>query len=42
MQVLVLSSRSFSSLISQNPSVSRKLLRGMAERLRDVETAPTH
>jgi CRP/FNR family transcriptional regulator, cyclic AMP receptor protein len=42
MQLLVLSSRSFSSLISENPSVSRKLLRGMAERLRGAETTPTH
>jgi CRP-like cAMP-binding protein len=42
MQLLVLSSRSFSSLISENPAVSRKLLRGMAERLRNAETAPTH
>jgi CRP/FNR family cyclic AMP-dependent transcriptional regulator len=42
MQLLVLNSRSFSSLISESPSVSRKLLRGMAERLRNAETAPTH
>jgi CRP-like cAMP-binding protein len=42
MQLLVLSSRSFSSLISENPAVSRKLLRGMAERLRGAESAPTH
>jgi CRP-like cAMP-binding protein len=42
MQLLVLNSRSFSSLIAENPSVSRKLLRGMAERLRNAETAPTH
>ena len=42
MQLLVLSSRSFSALIADNPSVSRNLLRGMAERLRGAETAPTH
>ena len=42
MQLLVLDSRRFSSLIEENPSVSRKLLRGMAERLRGAETAPTH
>jgi CRP/FNR family transcriptional regulator, cyclic AMP receptor protein len=42
MQLLVLSSRSFSTLIADNPSVSRKLLRGMAERLRGAETTPTH
>jgi hypothetical protein len=42
MQLLVLSSRSFSALIEDTPSVSRKLLRGMAERLRGTEGAPTH
>lgn len=42
MQLLVLSSRSFSALIADNPSVSRKLLRGMAERLRGAETVATH
>jgi CRP/FNR family cyclic AMP-dependent transcriptional regulator len=42
MQLLVLDSRSFSALVAENPSVSRKLLRGMAERLRDAETVPTH
>lgn len=42
MQLLVLSSRNFSSLIADNPSVSRKLLRGMAERLRGTEKVPTH
>jgi CRP/FNR family transcriptional regulator, cyclic AMP receptor protein len=41
-QLLVLTSRSFSTLIADNPSVSRKLLRGMAERLRGAERAPTH
>jgi CRP/FNR family cyclic AMP-dependent transcriptional regulator len=42
MQLLVLNSRSFSALIESNPSVSRKLLRGMAERLRSTQNAPTH
>jgi CRP-like cAMP-binding protein len=42
MQLLVLTSRSFSSLIDDNPSVSRKLLRGLAERLRAAQAAPTH
>ena len=42
MQLLVLSSRSFSSLIHENPSVSRKLLRGLAERLRGAQAEPTH
>jgi CRP-like cAMP-binding protein len=42
MQLLVLSSRNFSALIADNPSVTRKILRGMAERLRGTENAPTH
>ena len=42
MQLLVLSSRSFSALVAENPSVSRKLLRGLAERLRGAQKAPTH
>ena len=42
MQLLVLNSRSFSALIAENPSVSRKLLRGLAERLRGAEPDPTH
>jgi CRP/FNR family transcriptional regulator, cyclic AMP receptor protein len=42
MQLLVLSSRSFASLIAGNPAVSRKLLRGLAERLRAAQAAATH
>jgi CRP-like cAMP-binding protein len=42
MALLVLSSRSFSSLIADNPAVSRKLLRGLAERLRAAQAAPSH
>jgi CRP-like cAMP-binding protein len=42
MHLLVLSSRSFSSLIDEVPSVARRMLRGMAERLRASEQAPTH
>jgi CRP-like cAMP-binding protein len=42
MQLLVLTSRSFSSLIADNPTVSRKLLSGLAERLRAAQAAPTH
>jgi CRP/FNR family cyclic AMP-dependent transcriptional regulator len=42
MQLLVLDSRRFSALVEDHPSVSRKLLRGMAERLRGSETVPTH
>jgi CRP-like cAMP-binding protein len=42
MQLLVLTSRAFSSLLDDVPSVSRRILRGMAERLRSAESAPTH
>jgi len=42
MHLLVLSSRSFSQLIDEVPAVARRILRGMAERLRDSEQAPTH
>jgi CRP/FNR family cyclic AMP-dependent transcriptional regulator len=42
MQLLVLTSRAFSSLLDDVPSVSRRILRGMAERLREAETALTH
>jgi CRP/FNR family transcriptional regulator, cyclic AMP receptor protein len=41
MQLLVLTSRSFSALLD-TPSVSRRILRGMAVRLRAAEDAPTH
>jgi CRP-like cAMP-binding protein len=42
MQLLVLSSRAFSSLLDDVPSISRRILRGMAERLRSAESAATH
>jgi CRP-like cAMP-binding protein len=42
MQLLVLTSRAFSSLLDDVPSVSRRILRGMAERLRSAERTPTH
>jgi CRP/FNR family cyclic AMP-dependent transcriptional regulator len=42
MQLLVLSSRAFSAILYDMPSVSRGILRGMAERLRSAESAPTH
>jgi CRP/FNR family transcriptional regulator, cyclic AMP receptor protein len=42
MQLLVLTSRAFSSLLNDVPSVARRILRGMAERLRSAEDAPTH
>jgi CRP-like cAMP-binding protein len=42
MQLLVLTSRAFSSLLNDVPSVARRILRAMAERLRAAENAPTH
>lgn len=42
MKLMVLDARNFSTLLDQAPSVSRKILRGMAQRLREVEQAPTH
>jgi CRP/FNR family transcriptional regulator, cyclic AMP receptor protein len=42
MQLLVLTSRAFSGLLHDVPTVSRGILRGMGERLRSAESAPTH
>ena len=42
MQLLVLSSGAFSAILYDMPSVSRGILRVMAERLRSAESAPTH
>ena len=42
MQLLVLTSRAFSKLLDDTPSVSRRILRGMGERLRSAENDPTH
>lgn len=42
MQLLVLTSRGFFTLVDDTPSVARKVLAGMAERLRAAERAPTH
>jgi CRP/FNR family cyclic AMP-dependent transcriptional regulator len=42
MRLLVLTSRDFSSLLQDVPSVSHGILRGVAERLRASESAPTH
>ena len=42
MQLLVLTSRAFFDLVDELPSVNRKILAGMAERLRAAERAPTH
>jgi CRP/FNR family cyclic AMP-dependent transcriptional regulator len=37
MQLLVLGSRDFSSLLFQVPTVTRRIMAGLAERLRDAE-----
>jgi CRP-like cAMP-binding protein len=42
MKLYVLDARSFSSLIERYPAVARKILRGLAARLRKAEKAPTH
>ena len=42
MYLLVLDSRSFSSLIAEVPSVAGKIFRVMAERLREAEQAGVH
>ena len=42
MHLLVLDPVSFNELLTQSPGVARKILRTMAERLRNVERAPTH
>jgi CRP/FNR family cyclic AMP-dependent transcriptional regulator len=42
MQLLVLDSRSFSSLLEEVPSVARKLLAAMADRVRAAEREATH
>jgi CRP/FNR family cyclic AMP-dependent transcriptional regulator len=42
MKLYVLDARSFSTLIDKHPAVARKILRGLAGRLRKAEKAPTH
>jgi CRP/FNR family cyclic AMP-dependent transcriptional regulator len=42
MQLLVMTSRGFFTLMDDMPSVTRKVLAGMAQRLRASERAPTH
>jgi CRP-like cAMP-binding protein len=42
MHLLVLDPRSFTALLDDVPSVARKILRVLAERLRAVEKAPTN
>ena len=42
MTVYVLESREFWSMVSESPLIARKLLKNLAQRLREVEGAPTH
>ena len=42
MTLYVLDAKSFSTLIDRHPAVARKILRGLAQRLRKAEKAPTH
>jgi CRP/FNR family cyclic AMP-dependent transcriptional regulator len=42
MHLLVLDARSFLGLLAEHPAVARKVMRGLAERLRESEAAPTH
>lgn len=42
MDLYVLDANSFSKLIDRHPAVARKILRGLATRLRDAEKAPSH
>jgi len=42
MHLLVLDPRSFVTLLDDVPSVARKIMRVLAERLREVEKAPSH
>lgn len=42
MTLYVLDARSFGTLIERYPAVARKILRGLAQRLRKAEKAPTH
>lgn len=42
MSLYVLDARSFERLIDGHPAVARKILRGLAGRLRKAEKAPTH
>jgi CRP/FNR family cyclic AMP-dependent transcriptional regulator len=42
MHLFVLDGRSFLGLLADHPAVARKIMRGLAERLRESESAPTH
>ena len=41
-RLLVLDAGNFVALVKDNPSVALKIMRGLAERLRAAEAAPTH
>jgi len=42
MEVAVLDPREFATLVEEHPGVARKILRVLAQRLRESEHAPTH
>jgi CRP-like cAMP-binding protein len=42
LELYVLDGRSFATLLEDAPSVAKKIMRGIAERLRRAEKAPTH
>ena len=42
LKVYVLDTRRFSTLLDKHPAVARKILRILAQRLRQAEKAPTH
>jgi len=42
MEVAVLDPREFATLVEEHPGVARKIMKGLAQRLRDSERAPTH
>lgn len=42
MDVLVLGAREFSSALAEVPSLARNILQVLAQRLRELETRPTH
>jgi CRP/FNR family cyclic AMP-dependent transcriptional regulator len=42
MKLLVLGQQQFSSILAEIPSTARSIMRVLAQRLRNVETGPTH
>jgi CRP-like cAMP-binding protein len=42
MSLYVLDSQHFAALLDQVPAIARKILKGIAQRLRDAEKAPTY